>query len=91
LHDLFEEFKRLSTGIVSDCCEYDNERHSHYIHFEETTEPNGFGLDEQIEPETFWQFGLRPDRPWRIHGFFIDSIFYVVWLDPQHRLDGRGA
>lgn len=84
---LFLELKRLSGGTVSDFCEYENDRHSHYIHFQETTEPNGFpGLDEQLESETFWQFGIRPDRPWRVHGFFIDSVFYPVWLDPDHEL-----
>ena len=22
----------------------------------------------------------------RVHGFFIDLVFHVVWLDPYHRL-----
>ncbi len=90
LRSLLEEFKRLSACTVSEFCEYDNERHSHAIAFLDTTEPTGFpGLDEQLEPEVFWQFGVVRNRPWRVHGFFIDSVFYVVWLDPEHRLDGQ--
>lgn len=90
LESLLEEFRRLSACTVSEFCEWDNERHSHAIAFAETTEPDGFpGLDDQLEPEVFWQFGLVRKRPWRIHGFFIDSVFYVVWLDPDHRLHGR--
>jgi hypothetical protein len=90
LRCLLEELKRLSACNVSEFCEYDNERHSHAITFLDTTEPNGFpGLEDQLEPEYFWQFSLVRNRPWRVHGFFIDSVFYVVWLDPEHRLDGR--
>jgi hypothetical protein len=22
----------------------------------------------------------------RVHGFFLDEVFYVVWLDPDHKL-----
>ena len=90
LRCLLEEFKRLSARSVSEFCEYDNERHSHFITFADTTEPGGFpGLEDQIEPEVFWQFSLVCNCPWRVHGFFVDSVFYVVWLDPEHRLDGQ--
>lgn len=89
LERLIKELKRLSSWTVSDFCEFDNERHSHQIIFEQTLEPNGFtNLNEQVEPEVPWQFGIRPDREWRVHGFFIDSVFYVVWLDPLHNLNG---
>lgn len=90
LRCLFEEFRCLSARNVSEFCEYDNARHSHAITFADTTEPSGFpGLDDQLEPEVCWQFGICRTRPWRVHGFFIDSVFYVVWLDPEHLLDGR--
>ncbi len=83
---LFKEVKRPWT--VDRFCEFDNERHSHFIYFEDTTEPNGFpGLNEQLEPEFFWQIALQGDWKWRIHGFLIDAIFYIVWLDPNHLLD----
>lgn len=88
LEHLLGELRRLSRGTVGDFCEYDNDRHSHAIIFVETQEPQGFpNLDEQVEPEEYWQFGIRPDRRWRVHGFFIESVFYIVWLDPMHNLD----
>jgi hypothetical protein len=87
LEHLLTELARLSRGTVTDFCEYDNDRHSHAIIFEDTGEPHGFAnLGEQVEPEEYWQFGIRPDRRWRVHGFFIDSVFYIVWLDPLHNL-----
>jgi hypothetical protein len=90
VEQLFAELKRLSAGTVSEFCEYDNDRHSHAIIFEHTQEPDGFThLDEQVEPEEFWQFGIRPDRQWRVHGFFTGSVFQIVWLDPLHNLERR--
>jgi hypothetical protein len=90
LRCLLDEFKSLSACNVSEFCEYDNDRHSHAIVFPDTTEPCGFpGIEDQAEPEVCWQFGILRDRPWRVHGFFIESVFYVVWLDPEHRLDGQ--
>ena len=85
---LLQEIKRLSTLSVADFCDYDNERHSHHIDFQRTSEPNGFtDLGEQIEPDAFWQFAVKPKSLWRVHGFFIESTFYVVWLDEHHLLD----
>ncbi|MBO5142952.1 MAG: hypothetical protein J6C46_08225 [Clostridia bacterium] len=40
-------------------------------------------LMEQISDEC-WQLGITSE--FRIHGFFIDNVFYVVWLDPLHQL-----
>lgn len=80
--------REMSRLRVCDACEYDNTRSSHHIAWEQTSEPNGFEglLDEQLEPEHFWQFALDSKTPWRIHGFWIDSTFFVVWLDPNHSL-----
>lgn len=57
----------------------------HSINFVETTE-NSFGNwseDLDIEP---WQFSLSRDEHGRVHGYFIDNVFYIVWLDPEHEL-----
>lgn len=35
--------------------------------------------------EEFWQFRLSKGNG-RIVGFRIDSVFYIVWLDPHHNL-----
>lgn len=28
----------------------------------------------------------RAGAPRRVHGILIDEVFYVIWLDPDHRL-----
>lgn len=41
-------------------------------------------LMEQIKDDC-WQLGIN-STTFRIHGFFIENVFYVVWLDPLHML-----
>lgn len=41
-------------------------------------------LMEQIKDDC-WQLGIN-STTFRMHGFFIENIFYVVWLDPLHQL-----
>jgi hypothetical protein len=36
--------------------------------------------------ESAWQFSISANEHGRVHGFLIDNVFYVVWLDPEHRL-----
>ncbi|HEY0309059.1 MAG TPA: hypothetical protein VGB94_12930 [Acidobacteriaceae bacterium] len=69
--------------------------HRHPIPFKETTEPNGFPsidpADDELWTDDAWQFGLRetsgtPSKTWRVHGFLAAEVFYVVWLDPLHKL-----
>ncbi len=58
----------------------------HPIKWEDTSE-NGFGLpgEEQLV-DTPYQFSLSSNEHGRVHGFFIDEVFYIVWLDPDHLL-----
>ncbi|MCC5639754.1 hypothetical protein LC593_28790 [Nostoc sp. CHAB 5844] len=58
----------------------------HPIKWEDTSE-NGFGLpNEEQLVDTPYQFSLSSNEHGRVHGFFIDEIFYIVWLDPDHLL-----
>ncbi|MBN2980096.1 hypothetical protein [Cohnella algarum] len=41
-------------------------------------------LFKQIENDAY-QFALSTARG-RVHGFLIDNVFYIVWLDPDHNL-----
>ena len=36
--------------------------------------------------EDAWQFAISKASG-RVHGFFIGDSFYVVWIDPEHRLN----
>ncbi|WP_245602731.1 hypothetical protein [Gloeothece verrucosa] len=58
----------------------------HEINWEDTTE-SGFGIkgEEQLVDQPY-QFSLSANQYGRIHGFFIEEIFYIVWLDPDHKL-----
>lgn len=58
----------------------------HPIAWQDTTE-NGFGLpNEEQLVDTPYQFSLSSNEHGRVHGFFIDNVFYIVWLDPNHLL-----
>jgi hypothetical protein len=58
----------------------------HSIDWNQTTE-TGFGLvhEEQLVSQPY-QFQLSSNEYGRVHGFFIDNVFYIVWLDPDHLL-----
>lgn len=59
--------------------------HCHPIKWPETTEKNGFaGLNKQMQQVQPWQ--LKIQKAGRIHGAFVDTVFYVVWIDPKHAL-----
>jgi hypothetical protein len=61
----------------------------HPIRWADTGE-NGFGIpNEEQLVDTPYQFSLSSNEYGRVHGFFIDEIFYIVWLDPDHQLYPR--
>lgn len=58
----------------------------HPIKWEDTSE-QCFGIpDEGTTVEEPMQFSLSANEHGRVHGFFIGNIFYIVWLDPNHKL-----
>lgn len=59
----------------------------HSIDWDAVSEPN-FGMkeEEQIVGENAYQFALSANDYGRVHGFIIGSTFYIVWLDPDHKL-----
>ena len=59
----------------------------HPIDWRDTTEQDGFShLNEQLRDLPPIQFSLSANAHGRVHGFLIDEVFYVVWLDPAHAL-----
>lgn len=59
--------------------------HRHQWHT--TTERLGFKhLTEEWDDHEAWQFQLSANKHGRVHGILVDEVFYVVWLDPEHRL-----
>jgi|SRR5665213_243936 len=97
---LFREILRYQTCRIDDFRDLVNTEKRHTTYFKDTAEPDGFtGIDplqEDLWTDDAWQFALPGERgtaaaAWRVHGFIADDIFYIVWLDPFHRLcpDGR--
>ena len=62
---------------------------SQYVHPINWTKANldSFGIKTST-PELdgdAWQFAISKGNG-RIHGFFVGHFFYIVWIDPEHRL-----
>jgi len=59
----------------------------HGIVWLDTTEPNGFGIpNEDMLVNVPYQFQISANEYGRVHGFFSENVFYIVWLDPDHNL-----
>ena len=60
---------------------------THEITWSDTTEPNGFTcLNAELREKTAFQFEISANEYGRVHGFLHNRVFYIVWLDPHHRL-----
>ncbi|MDZ8257764.1 hypothetical protein [Nostoc sp. ChiQUE01b] len=58
----------------------------HPIKWEDISE-RAFGLpNEEQLVDIPYQFSISSNKHGRVHGFFLDEIFYIVWLDPNHLL-----
>ena len=58
----------------------------HPIDWKDTSE-SGFGLPNEDQlVDTPYQFSVSANKYGRVHGFFINEVFYIVWLDPNHLL-----
>jgi hypothetical protein len=89
---LLDRFKSLSGLSVRELLtNRSSALRCHPIDWAGTSEA-GFGLpNEEQLVDTPYQFSLSANEHGRVHGFFIDEVFYVVWLDPEHLLyPGKG-
>lgn len=60
---------------------------AHKITWPDTSEPNGFSsLNAQLRALEPWQFEITVNEHGRVHGILLDDTFFVVWLDPAHKL-----
>ncbi len=84
---LIERLKELSRLSVQQF--YSNRSkslRSHPIDWNGTTE-DSFGLPQEDQiVHVPYQFELSANEYGRVHGFIIDSVFYIRWLDPDHNL-----
>ena len=58
----------------------------HKIVWSDTTE-SGFGIPNEDQlVDSPYQFQISANEHGRVHGFFIENVFYIVWLDFEHNL-----
>ncbi len=97
---LFREILRYQTFSMDQFRDLKNAEKRHQTYFKDTSEPDGFtNIDpsqEELWTDDAWQFALPGERGaeserWRVHGFIADGSFYIVWLDPFHRLCPDGS
>ena len=84
-----KNYSQIDRKKIHDERTYSSSNHIHSIKWQdEKCKKTSFTnlnkkLMEQIK-EDCWQLGIT--TKFRIHGFFIENVFYVVWLDPLHKL-----
>lgn len=63
---------------------------AHPIEWSKTTEEDGFNcFNNQLKDfasSHAYQFSISANENGRIHGFLLDDLFCIVWLDPDHKL-----
>jgi len=83
---VLERFKNYSTMQVGEILSSRSKAlRAHSINWQDTTEPTGFDLPSHLEGVEGYQLNVTQNYG-RIHGFFIENFFFVVWLDPRHAL-----
>jgi hypothetical protein len=93
-HALLKQIARYEGFSYDQFTEHSQDEKRHPIIFADTTEPDGFpNIDpasDELWTDEGWQFGLKDGNGrqtlWRVHGFIENGTFYIVWLDPGHKL-----
>lgn len=81
-----KELQRYTLGYFKTDTRFRKSQYVHPIKWE-TANLNSFSIHNREEfDEDAWQFGLSKTTG-RVHGFFIGNLFYIVWLDPEHKLN----
>jgi len=87
LYTILDRLKQISSMHCNEFRLSGKALRSHIIKWENTTEPDGYcHLSEQMQECSPWQFSLSREELGRIHGFILGDIFYVVWIDHDHKL-----
>lgn len=84
--DLFDTMQKASKITMKEihAGKYSGKTSPFRIHRHEKAKPP-CALPPNTSLEDLWQIRISLSKG-GIHGLFIDNIFYVLWLDPQHNL-----
>ena len=90
LPKFLERLKDLNSVTVREFRENKSKAFRSHTHdWSKTTETAGFShLNDQLRSLPGWQFEISGNEHGRIHGFIVERVFHVVWLDPDHLLYG---
>jgi hypothetical protein len=59
----------------------------HTIEWEKTSKKDGFcNLSSHYQDLPAYQFSISANKHGRIHGFILETVFFIVWFDPKHRV-----
>jgi hypothetical protein len=88
LQKFLERLKALNGMVVDEIRSNKSKSiRAHSIDWSDTSEKSGFStLNDQLRNLPAWQFEISSNEHGRVHGFFIDRTFFVVWIDPNHLL-----
>lgn len=84
--DLFDTMQKASKITMKEihAGKYSGKTSPFRIHRHEDAKPP-CSVPDNILLEDLWQIRISLSKG-GIHGLFIDNVFYVLWLDPQHNL-----
>jgi hypothetical protein len=87
LHELFTKLRDYSTW---DAGEFRSKGakglRAHEVNWASTSRPAGFEFkNQQLNDIPGYQFAVSKTKG-RVVGFWLDAVFNVVWLDPDHLL-----
>lgn len=84
--DLFDTMQKASKITMKDIHAgiYSGKTSPFRIHRHENAKPP-CSIPPNISLDDLWQIRISLSKG-GIHGLFIDNVFYVLWLDPQHNL-----
>jgi hypothetical protein len=86
---LLERLRHISSWRAMELLtNHSNALRAHPIDFGEArVSADGFGIPSGAEYDrSAFQFSVSSNEYGRVHGFLIDTTFYVRWFDPEHRL-----
>ena len=83
--ELMERLKNISMMNMNDFMnKFSKSLRNHIIRWEDTAVTSGYDhLPFDIEMPFQFEVSLSHGR---VHGFIIDTTFYIVWLDKEHQL-----
>lgn len=85
LIDRLQELSAWTAKEFTNCRSKSLRVHTH--DWEKTTRPKGFQhLNSELQSYPGWQFQLTANKYGRIHGILIGHLFYIIWLDKDHKL-----